>query len=491
MALPLLRPDSDEASMRRYTYRIVPLWTLFGNVFMAPFYGFNVWLMDVLEEFGFRDSWSPAGATVTTAFTIAALFLGIAAAFTGPWLPRVGARRIYFCGTLVSCCAMLASGVSVEAGSLVGLYLSWGVLYGLSQGAAFLAVLTCCVSWFQKYGKAGHGVGWIGFCIGVWPAVFSFLGPAAVDAVGLAGSFHLCAGVLAVAALLPALFICMPDDVTCAALPTGDKDRVHREDVEISSSRGSPSEGSTAASTTELQPDAETESDAASCTSQSQDVGPMRMGQALLRLDFWILWLQLLLSLMPGFGIQYIISPMMINVFAARESLQVTASFIFLGSYAVGRLFSGFLVGPRVSARNFMRGLFAIQGVACAIIGAALFSVPDGGRDGEPRSGCLTWVFVVLISCIGMTLAGTKVMIPLLSLDMGGAANLGLLTGLMYSSAGTAAVLGPVTSWMALSADRDRPSPVAVAVWFCGSAGITAVAMLLYLTKPLLLRSAK
>jgi len=69
-------------------------------------------------------------------------------------------------------------------------------------------------------------------------------------------------------------------------------------------------------------------------------------------------------------------------------------------------------------------------------------------------------------------------------LDIAGPANLPLLMGLMLSANGVAAVLGPVTSWMALAANGDGNNPSAVGTWFCCSACLTAVAMTLHVAKP-------
>jgi len=481
MALPLLRPSHGDDARRRYTYCIVPLWTSVGLLFIGPFCGFNVWLMDVLDVFGYHEVWSPAGAAVTTAFNVAILSLGVSSTLIGPRLQRIGVRPLYFLGTVGSCCAMLASGAALECRSLVGLYLAWGLLYGLSQGAVYLVVITCCMSWFGKCGKAGYGAGCIGFNCGLWAAVFSYVGPAAVDAVGLARSFQLCGVVLCVAAVWPAFFICTADEIACAA-----PQRTSGEDIEEASGGkpGGRGEGAAEAASAASPPLAAPANPVpATCAPKTQDSEPMTMRQVLLRPEVWGLWFKLLFAMWPGYGVKYVISPMMANVFAASGTLQATASFIFLVGYAVARLVSGLVAGPFVSARRFTGGLVVAMGIACVATGAFLFSVPRGGRV-DAHGDTFACVFVALIACLGMALAGLKVMIPLLVLDIAGPANLPLLMGLMLSANGVAAVLGPVTSWMALAANGDGNNPSAVGTWFCCSACLTAVAMTLHVAKP-------
>jgi len=300
--------------------------------------------------------------------------------------------------------------------------------------------------------------------------------------------------VLAMAAVWPALFMCTPEEVSCAKLPpSSDEDLEKREDTDGCGSQGGrPGEGSTAATAEAVsQPDAVPASSVQAARTLSQGVVPMTTGQLLLRSEFWALWFQIFLMSMPGFGIKYLISPMLVNVFMASPKLQATASFLFLASYAVARLVTGFVVGPCVSARRLATGFIAVQAVACAITGALLVCASHGGRGHGRGSDAFTWVFVALIACIGTILAGTKVLIPLLSIDMWGPANLGFITGMMYGGLGIAAVLGPITSWMALAANGDGGSPQAVGVWFCGSAGLMAVAMLLNLARPLFGRGAR
>jgi len=495
MALPLLRPRPDDAAIRRYTYCIVPVWVLFAQLWVAPFYGFNVWILDVLEAFGFQNSWTLSGAVVTTAFTISLFFFAVSITVVGPRVRQIGARRLYVLGAMGALVAIMASGASVAGRSLAGLYLSWGVLYGLSEGCMFLAILTCTMGWFRQCGAAAHGAGWLGFCAGFWPALFSYAGPAAVRAVGVARTFHLCAIVLAMAAVWPVLFMCTPDEVSCAKPPpSSDKDLENREDAEDASSQGGrQGEGSTAATAAATsQPAAAPASSVqAPGTQQSQGVVPMTMRQFFLRPEFWALWFQIFLMSMPGFGIKFIISPMLVNVFNASQQVQATASFLFLACFGVARLVTGLVVGPCVSARRLARSFIAVQAFACAITGALLICAPQGGRDHARGGDAFAWVFVGLIACIGAMLAGTGVLIPVLSLDIGGPANLGLLSGLMYAGMGMAATLGPITSWMALAANGDGDSPAAVGVWFCGSAGLMAIAMLLDLATQHLARGAQ
>jgi len=491
MAVPLFRPRSqDDDELRRYTYRVVPFWVLFGTVGSAPFYGCNVWIMDVVREFGMSSLWSASQATIVMAFTLGLFCCTLTAAAIGPLLSRFGPRRIYLAGVITSSAALAASGHAVAEKSLLGLYAAWAVLLGGGMGVSYLTVLTCCVSWFRKCGAPGHGAGWFGFAAGVWPALFSYAGPAAVDLVGLENSFHFFALVVLFVGAWPALFICMPDQVQAApANDTGTESSAEKlegmetgdlESAETKSTLSPMSTANPSASEVSSEKQAPASAVQQGSASGTRASAPMTRRQVLIMPEFWTLWLRLFLSTLPGFGIKYLIAPMMEKVFGAGQPVHATASFIFLVCYAIARLATGVVVGPFVSARRCFDALVIAQALVCAGVGIFLYGL-CGSEEGKcpEHSDHLVWIFVVLIACMGSTLAGLKVVMPLLSLELGGPVNLGVVQGLMSTSIGTASFLGPVSSWMALAAVGGVSSSPAVAAWFCASSGATLLAALL------------
>ena len=59
--------------------------------------------------------------------------------------------------------------------------------------------------------------------------------------------------------------------------------------------------------------------------------------------QIWLMWLAFLFMMTPGFGIKYLISPMIANVYDASRSTQSLASFLFLMLYSLARFLGGAL----------------------------------------------------------------------------------------------------------------------------------------------------
>lgn len=75
-------------------------------------------------------------------------------------------------------------------------------------------------------------------------------------------------------------------------------------------------------------------------------------------------------------------------VFGASLRLQLAASFIFLGSYALARLFIGFIIGKRVKVNTVAR-------VATAIIPVCFFLAGAVIKMGLTYKGWM-WAFIVV-----------------------------------------------------------------------------------------------
>eukprot|EP00443_Scrippsiella_acuminata_P056747 CAMPEP_0115463054 /NCGR_PEP_ID=MMETSP0271-20121206/48142_1 /TAXON_ID=71861 /ORGANISM="Scrippsiella trochoidea, Strain CCMP3099" /LENGTH=492 /DNA_ID=CAMNT_0002889861 /DNA_START=27 /DNA_END=1505 /DNA_ORIENTATION=+ len=480
MAVPLLIPRTHDAEkVQRYTYRVVPLWVVLGSVYIAPFYGFNVWVLDVLREFGISSLWSQLQVKIIMAFALATFIVTLVAAIIAPLLSRFGARSIYLAGIVTSSAALVASGQAVAMGSLPSSYAAWAILFGAGAGSAYLVVLTCCVSWFRRCGAPGHGAGLFGFVMGLWPALFSYAAPAAVNVVGVANSFYLAAAAVLFIGVWPALLLCMPEEIPAApAVGTSSrspgevgKKNTEAQDLESAETASTPSDFSSIESSERA---AEVHREQAPSGMQKS----ITRTQVLMIPEFWLLWWQVFLATLPGFGIKYLVAPMMVNIFDASQAQHAAASCIFLMCYAVTRLAAGLIVGPLMSARGCLRMLVAFQVLACA--GAWGFLSHKSHESGHQEHHAYeAWIFVALIACIGSTLAGIQVMVPLLSLELGGPAGLSVVTGLMLTSYGLAAFLGPIGAWVALAADGGPGSSLAVAAWFRANAAATLLAALL------------
>lgn len=92
------------------------------------------------------DDWSLS--QVVSIFTVAIVFLGLAAALAGKWLERVGPRMV---GTVAAICwggGFLIGGVGILTHQLWLLYFGYGVLGGCGLGLGYVSPVSTLIRWF-------------------------------------------------------------------------------------------------------------------------------------------------------------------------------------------------------------------------------------------------------------------------------------------------------------------------------------------------------
>ncbi|MEO0974762.1 MAG: MFS transporter, partial [Pseudomonadota bacterium] len=107
------------------------------------------------------DDWTLA--SVATTFTVAIVFLGIAAAFAGKWLERVGPRMV---GVTAACCwggGFIVGGLGVATHQLWLLYLGYGVLGGCGLGLGYVSPVSTLIRWFPDRRGMATGMAIMGF----------------------------------------------------------------------------------------------------------------------------------------------------------------------------------------------------------------------------------------------------------------------------------------------------------------------------------------
>jgi OFA family oxalate/formate antiporter-like MFS transporter len=85
---------------------------------------------------------------VQATFSLAILFLGLSAAFLGRFVEVKGPRRA---GALAAMCfglGLAVAGLAVRSGSLLLLYLGYGVLGGIGLGVGYITPVSTLVKWF-------------------------------------------------------------------------------------------------------------------------------------------------------------------------------------------------------------------------------------------------------------------------------------------------------------------------------------------------------
>ena len=107
------------------------------------------------------DDWSLS--EVVWVFTVAIVFLGLAAAFAGKWLEQVGPRMV---GVVSACCwggGYLIGAAGIMTHQLWLLYLGYGVIGGCGLGLGYVSPVSTLIRWFPDRRGMAAGLAIMGF----------------------------------------------------------------------------------------------------------------------------------------------------------------------------------------------------------------------------------------------------------------------------------------------------------------------------------------
>ncbi len=116
------------------------------------------------------DDWTLK--SVVWVFTVAIVFLGLAAAIAGKWLEKVGPRMV---GTVAACCwggGFMTGGIGILTGHLWLLYLGYGVIGGCGLGLGYVSPVSTLIRWFPDRRGMATGIAIMGFGGGAMIAKF-------------------------------------------------------------------------------------------------------------------------------------------------------------------------------------------------------------------------------------------------------------------------------------------------------------------------------
>lgn len=142
-----------------YNRWMVPPAALCIHLCIGEVYAFSVFKIP-LTNAGPADWTQPALAWI---FSLAILVLGLAAAFGGHWLERVGPRKAM---TLAAACfggGFIVSAVGVWTHQLWLIYLGYGVLGGIGLGIGYVSPVSTLIKWFPDRPGLATGMAIMGF----------------------------------------------------------------------------------------------------------------------------------------------------------------------------------------------------------------------------------------------------------------------------------------------------------------------------------------
>ena len=372
--------------MRRRTYALTigVLNAFCGTVWTWAFYGFGTWLVPLGDIFcpGYG---STARCPLVYPFISSGALMAASLTLMPQYISIFGFRNSYFVGLVVISAGVAITAVAVEIRSIGLIWLGFTLMIGFASGFAYMALVKATMAWFGDIGLPGLGAALIGLGCGSWGAGSSISSnPIATSlggsTIGYSTYLYIIAGAILGIGLPPAFLITLPSDWMS----------VKAQQPTEQSALKSNFAGSAASKSTRH--------------SSASKRAPLTMAQHLSRSSTWIQAATYVAAFTPGFGLKFLIAPILNNLYNTPRQTQDVASFIFLASYAVARFLAGIFAAPPCklfSPRSFITTCQVWDSVVFLVLAALVY----WGTSGHVEQ----WVFILLVTTTGITLAISKV----------------------------------------------------------------------------------
>ncbi len=415
---------------------MVPPAALCIHLCIGQAYAFSVFNLPMSKLIGITDS-APDDWKLTSLgwiFSLAIVFLGLAAAFGGTWLDRVGPRMAM---VAAACCfggGFIIGAAGIATHQLWIVYLGYGVLGGIGLGLGYISPVKTLITWFPDRPGMATGMAIMGFGGGAFIAsplsvhlMKTFSTP---SHIGVAETF-LCLGIgYFIFMMIGAFLVRVPAE---GWKPEGWEPSEHRS---------------------------------AMVTSEN-----VHIDDAMKTPQFWLLWGVLCLNVTAGIGVLGQASAMSQEMFPGRITPAAAAGFVGLLSIfnMVGRFFWA-STSDFIGRKSTYMVFFAL--------GIALYAaVPSTGQSGS------IVLFVAFYAVILSMYGGGFATIPAYLRDVFGVRYVGAIHGRLLTSWSVAGVLGPVlvNYIRQYQIDQGVPKADAYTVTMYIMAGLLAVGFLLNL----------
>lgn len=381
---------------------------------LGSVYAWSYFQKPLVDAYG----WTNAQAAGT--FSLAICCLGLAAAWGGVQLPRLGPRRLAVAGGILFGVGHLVAALALRWKSLPLLYLGYGVLGGCGLGLGYVTPVATVAKWFPDRKGLATGTVIMGFGFGALlmskvfaPLLFQASGGDLVVVFGSLGVFFL-VSVAGLGALLR-----NPPGVPAAA------GRV-----------AAPGPGKPAF---------------------------LGIGSR----QFAMMWLMFFTNIVAGISLISFQSPLLQNLLSGRDASLSQEALAAAGAtlIAVSSLFNGLgrLLWGAVSDRLGRARTFQVMLASQVAAFAALT------QTNEP------WLFGGLICYVVLCYGGGFGAMPSFVLDAFGAARMPAVYGAILTAWSAAGIVGP--QWIAYLNDHYAASAARYA--FCGDVAVLAVGLAL------------
>ena len=355
----------------------------FGTVYAWSF--FQIMLVKQLGWTYSNTAW---------AFSITIFSLGIAAAWAGSALPRLGPRKLALMGSLMFSGGYVLGALALQMNSLVMFYIGYGVIGGAGIGFGYVTPVATVAKWFPDRKGLATGIVVMGFGVG-----------ALLLSKGLAPIL-----VLQAEGELPMVFLGLGIVFACISIPAslGLSDPPPPKHL---------SEGWAA-----QHPTPENESD--------------QLSVYLATREFTIMWLVFFFNIAAGIAVISFQSPLLQDVWGLADRTIEPETLAAYGATLIavsslcngfGRLFWG-LLSDRIGRVRVFRILLASQMVVFGIL----------MTERNP------YVFSALVCYVMLCFGGGFATMPSFVLDVFGAKKMSAIYGAVLTAWAAAGIFGPV-----------------------------------------------
>lgn len=143
----------------------VPPASIAIHLCIGSVYAWSIYNPPLMQAYGVvspaSNDWSLQD--VTWIFSVAIVFLGLAAAFAGRWLEKVGPRTV---GVVAAFCwggGYLVGGLGIYTHQLWLLYFGYGVIGGCGLGLGYVSPVSTLIRWFPDHRGMATGMAIMGF----------------------------------------------------------------------------------------------------------------------------------------------------------------------------------------------------------------------------------------------------------------------------------------------------------------------------------------
>ena len=376
---------------------MVPPAALCIHLCIGQAYAFSVFNLPMSKLIGITES-APDDWKLTSLgwiFSIAIVFLGLAAAFGGTWLDRVGPRKAMVAAAACFGGGFLVGAAGISTHQLWLVYLGYGVLGGIGLGLGYISPVKTLITWFPDRPGMATGMAIMGFGGGAFVAsplsVMLMKHFSTETHIGVAETFMVLGVVYFIVMMIGAMLV-----------------RV-------------PAEG--------WKPEGWTPPVVQNAMITTQNV---HIDDAMKTPQFWLLWGVLCLNVTAGIGVLGQASAMSQEMFPGRITPASAAGFVGLLSIfnMLGRFFwasTSDYIGRKATYMCF----FALGILLYAV-------VPWSGETGS------IFFFVAFYAVILSMYGGGFSTIPAYLRDVFGTRYVGAIHGRLLTAWSVAGVLGPV-----------------------------------------------